>query len=247
MSNHSIENRFDAQQVIAMAQRLKVREIEALGEATELREAGLRAARADDLTLGHRLIHEARVNREFVALSDEAATMFETYQRAAESYIDYREGRYDAAIAAMQMAIADANRLRVHYGYIVELRRIHLAANIIRIAVRAGNHEEAMQAGFQLVRYILGNRNAWPWATLVLEDTDLLSNECRSFVLAQVLFPLSDALAALCTRPVSYLPNDETLECITHGHRDDTVGEAVAQWVEVAREQITIARTRRDA
>jgi hypothetical protein len=231
MTERSIEERFDAQQVIAMAQRLTVREIEALGEATELREKGLRRARAGDFADGRRLIDSARLNTDRVALSDEAARMFETYQRPAESYVDFRQGRFADAAAAMLAAIADANQLRSEYGYIVELRRIHLGANMIRIAATSGDHDAAIRAGLGLARYVIGDREGWPWPALKLADVDPLSVDARLLVLGQVLRPLADAWARRPGSGAAFRTELQSLAKLTSGNRGDVVADTVAQWV----------------
>jgi hypothetical protein len=231
MPGHPIEDRFEAQQVITMAHRLPVREIEALGEATDLREAGLRAARSGDLARGRHLIADARASRESVALSEEASTLFETYQLAAQSYINYRECNYDAAISAMRDALRSANRLRAVFGYIVEVRRIHLAANLLRLAASSGSHDEAIRTGLRLVRYVLGDRNAWPWASLTLDSVDILSSDSKVFVLAQILRPLSDALATTCHEERGAALRDEALERLVAMSRNDAVGKAFEQWI----------------
>lgn len=234
MGTHPIELRFDAQQVITMAQRLPVREIEALGECTDLREAGLRAARAGELVVGARLVGEARANIERVELGEEAATMFETYQLAAESYLDYRNARCGAAAQRMRGAIAHANKLRTRYGYVVELRRIHLAANLVRIEVQRGHHGAALEGGLGLLDYIAGAPDAWPWRELGINDPDRLSADARLFVVDQVLRPLNTAIAkeGLAAHSAASRLN-AVLKRLRTSDRPDPLCAVIERWVAV--------------
>lgn len=197
MSQRSVEERFDAQQVMTMAQRLPVSEIEALGESTALRETGLIRARAGDLEVARHFIADARFNMRDVFLSEEATLLFETYQLPAESFLDYLEQRFEEAREAMHRAAAAANRLSRDYGYAVELRRIHLGANLVKISMRAQAHENAVRQGMGLLRYILGDANAWPWHDLRLDRPDRLTDEAKLFVIAQVVAPLEQSVREL--------------------------------------------------
>ncbi len=202
MSGNSVQERFDAQQVVAMAMRLRVNEIEALGESTELREAGLKTIRAGDLEVGQQLIVEARENRERTQLSEEAQTLFETYQLAAESYVHYVVDNLEKAEAAMMMAIATANDLQRNYGYVIELRRVHLAANVIRINLKHVDPVAAITMGIKLIKYVLGDTTQWPWRELALERMDRLSLEEQILILPQLLAPLSTAFSKLTVHQI---------------------------------------------
>ena len=173
-----IEARFDARQVLTMAMRLPVSQIEALAESTDLREAGLRAARNGAVADGRRLVASARENRCCVILETEADLLFETYQQAAEAFLAYRDGQFDRAYLQMRLAISHANRLRQDYAYPTELRRVHLGANLLRVSVAAGDWPRAVTQGLGLLGYLLGRRQDWPWPDLTLQDADLISVEC---------------------------------------------------------------------
>ncbi len=203
MSENSVQERFDAQQVVAMAMRLSVNEIEALGESTELREEGLKTIRAGDLQLGQQLIAEARENQQRVRLSAEAQTLFDTYQLAAESYVHYVVGNLEKAEAAMMMSISTANALQRSYGYIIELRRVHLAANIIRINLKHSDPSAAIAMGIKLIKYLGGDTAQWPWDELALDQADHLTSEEQILILSQLLSPLASALSKLPAHKLS--------------------------------------------
>lgn len=169
-----------------MAERLDVREIEALGESAMLREAGLRAARLGELALARRQIDDARANIAALAFSDEAGTLFATYQEAAEAYLAYRSGAFDRARAQMTNALCSANRLSTLYGYRCELRRVHLAANLVKIAAEEGRHREAAASGQALLRYMAGERTAWPWPELSIDDPDDLCADAKDLLVRQL-------------------------------------------------------------
>lgn len=192
----NLEQAFDALQVMSMAQRLPVGEIEALGEATDLREGGLRLARSGQPDRGAGLIAEARELFESAGLSHEARACAETYQTAAEAYVDYRGARYLAAEQALLEALRTSKILRDEYGYSAEMRRVHLARNVVRVKAAAGEQLGALELAVMLVRHIAGEANAWPWPSLALAEPEALTVEQGWFVLDQVLVEIARVLTS---------------------------------------------------
>lgn len=183
----NLERVYDTLQVLAMAERLDVKEIGTLGMATDCRERGLKAARDGHLAEAIPLVAGAREIYESAKLSSEAADCAETFQTAAESYVEYRLGDYAAAALSMTRSLRICEALANAYGYPLEMRRIHLARNIARIQAFAGETNAALRISALLLQYISGNEKAWPLPYSGQARRHFLEDDAAQFVLDQVL------------------------------------------------------------
>lgn len=193
--SRSLEQILDAQYVLLMAERLSLADLEMLGEATSLREAGLQAAREGDLELGLELVVEARDHCRNAPLSEEARLSFETFQTAAEAYVRYRSGDQAEAEALLFRSIETCHALAAGHAYDFDLRLVHLARNIARVRAEAGRAEDALKLALQLVRFIEGDGDCWPWSALVCAP-GRLSGDAAWMAMDQVVMEI-----ALVLRP----------------------------------------------
>ena len=191
-----LEQIYNTVHTITMSERLPLAEIMLLGEATDFREEGLQLARAGENADGARLIAESRLRFEQAGLSQEALLLAESFQEAAEAYVQYKANHHIEAKTLLLDAIRCCCVLHNDYDYPVEIRRIHLARNIVRVTMLAGEPVEALGLADRLIRYIEDDANAWPWPSLVVTEPDGLGLDARLFLMDQVL---SDVALMLTT------------------------------------------------
>jgi hypothetical protein len=191
--SRSLDQTLDAQHVLVMAERLSLADLETLGEATALREAGLQAARGGDLERGFALVAEAREQYRDAPLCNEARLSAETFQTAAEAYVHYRMGDQAEADVLLLRAIETGYALTAGYGYDFDLRLVHLGRNIARVRAEAGRAEDALDLAALLVRVIEGESDRWPWPTLA-RAPGRLSGEAAWMAMDQVVAEIALAL-----------------------------------------------------
>lgn len=162
MPGRNVERFYDTIYVLIQAEHLPEHEIRILGRATELREEGLRVARAADLENAALLFAKARDVYTREHLSTEAAVCAEAFQTAAESYLQYKREDYAAATLSMTDSLRLCEVMAIEYGYPAELRRVHLARNIAHVRAHAGDKREALRISAHLLQYIGGVEGAWP-------------------------------------------------------------------------------------
>ena len=113
------------------------------------------------------------------------------------------KGEYDQAEASVLQAIKLCHVLRDEYEHQVEVRRIHLARNVIRVKTLAGNREEALRMASLLVEYVEGDQAQWPLRELPMTSApDPLLAEERWALMDQVLGEI--ALIATRRRATSH-------------------------------------------
>jgi hypothetical protein len=182
-----LQSTYDARYAVEVARRLPLAEITALGDATDLREEGLALARAGQLDRGAELVAAARRAFTGAALSAEAVLLAEWFQEPAEAYLQFRRGDPAGAEDSLLRAVAACVRLRAGFGYRVELRRVHLARNIVRVRNFAGRPVDALELAHHLVDHIEGVPGAWPWPQHTVAEPDDLTLDVRLLLLDQVL------------------------------------------------------------
>jgi hypothetical protein len=171
---------------------LSLPEIAVVHRSAAVREKGLALVRSGDLQGGADLLRKARAFFTQATLCEEGVAFLESFQLAAEAYLQYKERQYDATRVALRGAIQACHVLRDEYGYCVEARRIHLARNIIRVETYANRQVEAMQLASRLVRYIDGRGEPWPIPDLRLVTApDPLRAKARWILMDQILGELA--------------------------------------------------------
>ena len=155
--------------------------------------------RSGECELGAKLIDRSRRHFEAANLSTEAMVLAEWFQTPAEAYVQYRRGDTSGAEALLLQAVEACIPLRARYGYRVELRRIHLARNVVRVRDEAGRPLEALELAHQLVDYIEGVSEAWPWPQSVVVEPDVPDLDVRLVLTDQVLGDVARLLST--TRP----------------------------------------------
>lgn len=191
----NLEGSYDARYAVEVARRLPLEEITSLGRATDLREEGLAFARSGDRDRGAELVAESRRHFEGAGLSPEALLLAEWFQTPAEAYVQYRCGDFADAEASLMRAIEVCVTLRADFGYRVEVRRVHLARNIVRVRNYGGRPLDALELAHHLVDYIEGVPSAWPWPSTAIASPDVPSLDVRLLVMDQVLGDVARVLS----------------------------------------------------
>jgi hypothetical protein len=197
-----LEDKYQTQLLLQMVIGLSAPEIALLLRAACAREKGLALVRAGDTESGARCIREARDICSIGGLSREATLLAKSFQTAAEAYLQYRKAKYAYAHASLMEAVNACQILRSEYGYNVEVRRVHLARNLVRVKTAGGEQKEAMRIASILVGYVEGNHEIWPIPQEHLHASPgVLASEDRWFLLDQIL----GEIALLLTRrnPIS--------------------------------------------
>jgi hypothetical protein len=172
----------------SLRKNLSLPEIAIVYRSTGVREKGLASARAGDLVTGARLIGQARDLFHAAALCQEALAFLESFQWAAEAYMQYKERQYAPARASLLSALQACHVLRDVFGYHVEARRIHLARNIVRVETFANHQQEAMRLASCLEAYVEGCQERWPFPEFpVATAPDPLEEEVRWLLMDQIL------------------------------------------------------------
>jgi hypothetical protein len=193
----TLEKKYNGQYILKLARSMSLPEITVLLRASGIREKGLASVKAGDTTKGAELLREARRIFSEAALSKEALLSADSFQYAAEAYLQYKKGEYDQAEASVLQAIMLCHVLRDEYEHQVEVRRIHLARNVVRVKTLAGNREEALRMASLLVGYVEGDQTQWPFRELPMTTApDPLLAEERWALMDQVL----GEIALLATR-----------------------------------------------
>jgi hypothetical protein len=192
-----IEKRYNVQHLLRIARRASLPEVTVLLRSSELREKGLASVRAGDTITGAELLRRARHILSEAALSREALLSADSFQRPAEAYLQYKRGEYDQAKQSLLRSIALCQTLRDDYEHDVEVRRIHLTRNLVRVKTSAGNRAEALKMAALLLWYLEGDEEQWPLREFHMTSTpDPLLEEERWVLIDQVL----GEIALLVTR-----------------------------------------------
>jgi hypothetical protein len=184
----NLEERFNAEYVLRMARTLSLPEIAVTMRAGRARESGLALIRNGDQSGGAALLREARLILEEAGLSREALIAAESFQHPAEAFLFYRQGAWDEAVASLLTAIELCDTMREEFDYAVEVRRIHLARNIIRVKTRSGDCAGAAGKIGPLLEYTLGNVTKWPLGKVPMtRDPEVMESAERLSLVDQIL------------------------------------------------------------
>lgn len=195
----NMEQRQSVRYIADLSRRLPAWEMALLADATEQREQALALAREGNALGARRLLAEAhRFINERIP-SDEGRTSARSFHAAAEAFVDHAEGRHDGAYALLSEALGLCRRLRLEYGHTVEIRRVHLARNAVRLLWCLGRHEEAWTCCGDLLGYVWGSHRPWPLGeatALQVDQREPLRDDERIFLTDQLLSEALSTVAA---------------------------------------------------
>jgi hypothetical protein len=192
----NIDEQYNARFLLTISMRLSLTEVAALLRATNARERGLVLARGGDFVSSSTVLHEAWAIIDSSALCREATLSADSFQSPAEAYLLFRQGRFSEAESCLYNALKCCQALRVEYCHENEVRRIHLARNIVRVRTFSGDLSGALAMAGALLEYVEGNQESWPIPELGVSVPDHLSVDERWILLDQIL----GEIALLITR-----------------------------------------------
>ncbi|MCY7273652.1 MAG: hypothetical protein LH702_07885 [Phormidesmis sp. CAN_BIN44] len=187
-SKINFDEQFNSYLLREMSKRISLPDISTLLQATEVREYGLTLAKAGSVLDGEKAIESARSICLQACLSREAFTISESFQAAAVAYIQYKKKLYSEACESLLFSLKSCQILKDEYAYNVEVRRIHLVRNIVRVKLFSDSLDEATKLASFMIRYIEGDDVFWPFPEqALLSSPDLLEVEVRWVLLDQFL------------------------------------------------------------
>lgn len=206
-----LDDKFNALHLLRLAKNLALGEIGVLMTATERREAGLSLARAGIPSKAWEFMRVARSLCAEADLSIEAQLVASSFQLAAEAFVWFKTGSHREAETALCAALEAAVRLHDEFGYDIEVRRIHLLRNLVRVFTESGRSEDALVLALKLLSYIECPA-AWPSPYgAVRHPPDALSVDEQDAMLDQVLGEITLLLER--QRELSGKLADFDLEC----------------------------------
>jgi len=138
--------------------------------AAGIRSRGLLAARSGRLIEAQQALKETKRIRQSNGLSAEAKLMIETFDEAVGAYVEYRQSDYSQARSRVYRAMAIDGELITNYGYdILDLHRVQLGHNLMRIDAHCGNMVEAAEMCASLLAYLEGDVEHWPLAEFLIQ------------------------------------------------------------------------------
>ncbi len=146
---------------LSMADRIppELQRLSLLGNVA--RDAALAAARAGKGAAAEDAVRRARA---VVAGHDPEVTRFaDTLTEAVAAYVDYKQRRFPEARAGLERSLDATNRMMMDYRCEkMQLRRVHLVANIVRMGARNGDPAGALDIASRLLSYLEGDDASWP-------------------------------------------------------------------------------------
>lgn len=184
---------FDQQLDLALSNRLPVREQLLVRFISGVRSGGLTAARNNHLIEAQQALVEGRRVLASDLLSTEAKLIVETFHEAVAAYVEYKRGDVSMAEARVRKALAIDCTLIDRYGYeILDLHRVQLAHNLMRLDIHRGNLVAAAEMCTHLLSYLEGRAAEWPLPDFRIDtDPAKLPVELRSAMLVQILGELA--------------------------------------------------------
>lgn len=186
-STLNLDNKYNSIHILKMARNLTLPEIAVLIELSRKREEGLALLRKNIIDEGTENLLAAGKVKQDIILSREASLVLETFQTAAEAFLYYKINNLEKAINSLYQSIETLQALHNFFGYEAEIRRIHLAKNIIRAQSFAGKVKAAIHLSCDLLKYISGDSNGWPLYMKEWKNIEQISIEEKLVISDQIL------------------------------------------------------------
>jgi hypothetical protein len=140
---------------IILEKRLSAEQQHLLKLSQELCNQGLAAARKGELVTSARAFQAAEAFLQTEAFSTETLLISRSLYEAALAYLDYRNAEFERAISRLHTALALDLTLEEIPGYaLIQVHRIRLLLNMLRIQIKRSAAHEAMQIGTQIMDYL---------------------------------------------------------------------------------------------
>lgn len=204
--------------------RLSAKQRHLVAQSQVMCKQGLDAARKNDLVASARVFQEIEHFIHTERFSKEAELISLSFYEAAAAYFDYRNTAFDCAIARLYAALGYDLALEEIPDYaLLQLHRIKLLLNILRIYVKRKAVQEALQLGVQIMNY-LENKADGPsvsssWDTLRLST---LPNEIKDLQFAETTGELATLMVGTDILATGQTVNQAFAAFALHIHSPDT-------------------------
>lgn len=158
----NMEKRQSARYVADLSRRVSKADMEALNEATQLREQALTLARTSQTGKARGLLDEATSLVADRVESREGQISAASFHGAAAGFVEHVDARHEAAMRDMLSALQHCRTLSVEFGHSVAMRRVHLARNLARLIWSLGEHARAIELCDALLAYTWIDEALWP-------------------------------------------------------------------------------------
>ena len=188
---------FDLLLDAALSTRLPLSEQLLIRFVSTVRARGLSAARNNHLIEAQQALDEGRRVLKTNSLSTEGKLIGKTFHHAVEAYLEYKRGNMSLARTHVRNALEIDGRLITQYGYnILDLHRVQLGHNLMRVDIHCGNLVAAAEMCASLIGYLEGRADQWPLPEFQIEtDPSQLPPDLVSAMTAQILGELALCLA----------------------------------------------------
>jgi hypothetical protein len=136
-----------------------------LRASSRARSRALSSARAGRLAMAREAVNESRRIQMDRSLSREVRLIITAFQDAVEAYLEYKWRHFEMARELLFEALR-VDRVLIHrYGYnILELHRIQIGHNFMRLAIGRGDADQAAELCAHLLAYTQGGADRWPFS-----------------------------------------------------------------------------------
>ena len=188
---------FDAHLERSIGERLRIEEELLLRASSVTRRRALVEARRGHLFIARQALWESQSIAYSECLSEEARLIITSFNNAVEAYMQYKDSKFAAAIDLVYDALGRDYILVTRFGYgILILHRVQLAHNLMRIYLRQGRTQAAIELACGLLRYVEGDPRGWqvPASESAGDPAELPSDLCGA-MFVQVVGELAILLA----------------------------------------------------
>jgi hypothetical protein len=189
---------FDQQLEAAIAARIPLEEQLLMRVSSRARANALAAARKHHLQSARLALDQSDRILASPHLQPESRLLVHTFHAAVLAYYEYKAGRIDRARSQIFQALAIDETLITQYNYtILELHRVQLGHNLMRIHIRCNEFLTATQLCVLLLTYLEGDRPSWPLSAQTTgADPALIPKPLCAAMFAQITGELALLLAA---------------------------------------------------
>ncbi|MEO8333639.1 MAG: hypothetical protein ABI664_01615 [bacterium] len=146
---------------VSMAERIppELQRLSFLGNVA--RDTALAAARSGKAAQAEEALLRAR--NSVAGYEPELTRFADTLTEAVAAYVDYKQQRFPEARAGLELSLDATNRMMTDYRCEkMQLRRVHLVANIVRMGARNGDAAGALDIASGILSYLEGDEASWP-------------------------------------------------------------------------------------
>ncbi len=232
----NIEKRYNSAHMLKLAQSASLNEITITLKSAAMREKALARLRTEDFGPGAALLATARDIYKNEELGREVMQSADSFQFAAEAYLHYKRKEYRRAEVLLLHSINACEILHVEYGHDIEIRRIHLAANVVRVKRLARSPNQALKLAADLIAYLYEPDARWPL------PHDVSDGKVKTLDLLEVLGladQIVDAVSFSVTSSGAKLEDQEIDQSLVKFGRTEAFPQSILNWL---RSQKCLAR-----